>query len=229
MYHLTKRIIDVLLAVMLLTLLLPLLLVVMILLRLTGEGEVFYAQRRIGLKNNFFKILKFATMQKDSPNIGTGSITLRNDPRVTSVGHYLRMSKINELPQLINVLKGEMSLVGPRPFMESTFDTYPEHVQQRIYDVKPGLTSIGSIVFRDEEDLISNSGEDPGLYYRNVISPVKGELELWYQSRANLYSDFKILVLTAIAILFPKPSIVKLFFRDLPPSAVEFVENAAKN
>nr|MBP9098312.1 sugar transferase [Ferruginibacter sp.] len=125
MYILLKRIIDLLIASLALVLLLPVLIPVIIILLFTGEHEVFYLQKRIGYRNKPFYIWKFATMIKNSPNIGTGEITLRNDPRVTKFGKFLRMSKLNELPQIINVFKGDMSIVGPRPLMEISFKLYP--------------------------------------------------------------------------------------------------------
>src|SRR6476661_5048952 len=125
MYKLLKRLLDLLIATVALIILSPILIPIMILLKLTGEHEIFYFQKRIGYHNKPFDIWKFATMMKDSPNIGTGEITLRNDPRVTSMGRFLRMSKINELPQIINVFKGDMSIVGPRPLMDVSFRHYP--------------------------------------------------------------------------------------------------------
>src|SRR3712207_5633228 len=118
MYKIIKRAGDFLVAFLLLLVLSPFLLVIILLLKLTGEGEVFYFQKRIGYRNQYFDIWKFATMLKNSPNIGTGIITLRNDPRVTFMGRFLRKSKLNELPQIINVLIGNMSFVGPRPLVQ---------------------------------------------------------------------------------------------------------------
>ena len=139
-----------------LVILLPIFIPVMLILKLTGEGEVFYFQERIGINNSNFYIWKFATMLRDSMSIGTGSITLENDFRVTKVGKILRKTKINELPQIINILKGDISLVGPRPLVTKTFSAYSKEVQSKIYNVKPGLTGIGSIIFRDEESIISS-------------------------------------------------------------------------
>lgn len=216
MYKTLKRIIDIILAMIVLLILLPLFLPVMLLLRLTGEGEVFYFQKRIGYKNQPFYIWKFATMLKNSPNMGTGTITLRNDPRVMPVGKYLRMTKINELPQIINVLKGEMTLVGPRPLDEKGFNAYPAYVQDVIYDITPGITGIGSIVFRDEEKIISASNLPPREVYQQVIAPYKGALELWYQQNMSFYTDVMIIFLTAWVIIFPKSLLYYRVFRDLP-------------
>lgn len=164
--------------------------------------------------NRLFNIWKFATMMKNSPNIGTGEITLRNDPRVTKFGRLLRMTKINELPQIFNVFKGDMSIVGPRPLMEVSFKLYPEHVQQVIYNSKPGITGIGSLIFRDEEKIISDA-PDPQAMYASIY-PFKGALELWYQKNASLYTDAMIIFLTAWSILFPKNQLTHKIFKDLP-------------
>ncbi len=159
-------------------------------------------------------------MLKDSPNIGAGNITLRNDPRVTPVGKFLRKSKINELPQIINVLKGDMSLVGPRPTVKKHADAYPKNIREKIYSIKPGITGIGSIIFRDEEKLISQSGIDPFEYYKEYIVPYKAQVELWYQNHQSLRTDFLLIFLTAWVILFPKSDLIYSLFPDLPPKPV---------
>lgn len=200
-----------------LIILVPIFLPIIIILKFTAEGEVFYFQERIGLHNSKFQIWKFATMLKNSMNIGTGSITLQNDPRVTEIGSFLRKTKINELPQVINILKGDISFVGPRPLVSKTFYAYSKNIQSKIYNIKPGLTGIGSIVFRDEESIISLAkDEDPHDFYKKKIAPYKGDLEMWYQKRLSFYTDFMIIVLTAFAIVFPKNNLVNLIFKDLP-------------
>src|SRR3954468_1176675 len=137
MYPFIKRFFDIVFASLALLLLTPLLLPIAVILRLTGEGYVFYYQRRIGYRNKYFDIIKFATMLKNSPNMGTGSITLRNDPRLLPLGKFLRITKINELPQVLNVLNGDMSIVGPRPLVDKTFNAYPEEIRYKVYDSKP--------------------------------------------------------------------------------------------
>jgi lipopolysaccharide/colanic/teichoic acid biosynthesis glycosyltransferase len=194
----------------------PILLPIAIVLLLTGEHYIFYKQDRVGYKNKTFKILKFATMRKGSSKMGTGSLTLRNDPRVLPVGKYLRKTKINEIPQIINVLIGNMSIVGPRPLMKVDFLKFPEHIQENIYKAKPGVTGIGSIIFRDEEKWISNSGIDPHEYDRMVIAPYKGELELWYQENLNFLTDVKLIFCTAWVIFFPKSQLPYKIFKGLP-------------
>ncbi|UKJ08261.1 sugar transferase [Solitalea lacus] len=216
MYNLIKRLFDILISTIALLILLPLFIPIVILLKLSGEGYVFYFQRRIGFRNNYFDIWKFATMLKDSPNLGTGSITLRNDPRVTPMGGFLRKTKINELPQIINVLKGDMSIVGPRPLVDKTFSAYPESVRAVVYNSKPGITGIGSIIFRDEEFLISNSKLPPHEYYEKIIAPYKGDLEMWYQKNQSLLTDFKLIFLTAWVIVFPNSDLPYRFLEDLP-------------
>lgn len=215
MYKLTKRIFDILIATIALILLSPVLIPSCIILMFTGEKEIFYFQKRVGYKNRFFNIWKFATMLKNSPNIGTGEITLRNDPRVTSFGKLLRITKINELPQIINVFKGDMSIVGPRPLMEVSVQLYPEEIRNKIYNCKPGITGIGSLIFRDEEKIISDA-KDPKAMYASIY-PYKGELEMWYQQHASLYTDFMIMFLTGWSIIFPKNKLVNKVFKDLPP------------
>lgn len=217
MYRIVKRVFDILLSSFILIVLSPLLIPIIIALKFSGEGEIFYLQNRIGYKNNIFKIWKFATMLKNSPNMGTGSLTLRNDPRVTTVGKYLRISKINELPQIINVLKGDMSLVGPRPQMKVDFEAYSEDIQAVIYNVPPGITGIGSIIFRDEESLISATTLPPKVYYKEVIAPYKGALEVWYQERISFITDLKIIFLTGWAVFFPESQLIYKIFKDLPP------------
>lgn len=214
MYKLLKRLTDILVATIALVLLSPLLIPAVIILLFTGEHEVFYFQKRMGFKNRIFNIWKFATMLKNSPNIGTGEITLRNDPRVTRFGKILRITKINELPQIINVFMGDMSIVGPRPLMEVSFKQYPEEVQQKIYNSKPGMTGIGSLIFRDEEKLVSDA-PDPKAMYKSIYL-YKGQLELWYQEHASLYTDFMIIFLTAWSILFPQNNLTGKVFKNLP-------------
>ena len=162
---------------------------------------------------------KFATMLKDSPNMAGGIITVVNDPRLTPLGGFLRSTKLNELPQLINILLGEMSIVGPRPVMHKSFMAYPAEVREVIYNVKPGLTGIGSIIFRDEEVLITqikNKGGDTWEFYKEQIYPFKGEVEKWYQKNKSFKNDVIIVFLTIWVVLFPGSKLVYTLFPDLP-------------
>ena len=211
-----KRLIDFLLALLAIIIILPLWIPIMILLLLTGEHEVFYLQNRIGFKNRTFKIWKHATMLKNSENMGTGSLTVRNDPRVTKVGHFLRKTKINEVPQVINVLIGDMSVVGARPLMKVDFLKYHEQHQKIVYNTRPGITGIGSIIFRDEEKWIS-SADDPHQFDKEHIAPYKGELEAWYQNNLTFLTDLKIVFCTAWVILFSESEMPYKIFKGLPP------------
>lgn len=218
MYKFFKRFLDILLSSLALIILTPLFIPVLIILRFTGEGYVFYKQERVGYKNKKFYILKFATMLKDSPNIGTGSLTLRNDPRVFPFGKFLRATKFNELPQLINIFKGDMSIVGPRPQMEVDFIKFPLEVQKVIYNVKPGLTGIGGIVFRDEEKILSVSTLPPQEYYKKYIAPYKGKLELWYQDNLSFCTDLLISLSTIWVLFSSETRFLKKIFKSLPQS-----------
>ncbi len=211
-----KRFLDLLVVFVATLLFLPFLLPIAILLRCSGEGEVFYKQQRIGTFNQPFFIWKFTTMLKNSPNIGTGDVTLKNDPRVLPMGNFLRKTKINELPQIINVWNGTMSVVGARPLMQRSFDLYAEDVRKVIYNTPPGITGIGSLVFRDEESLIDKSGQDPLQFYEETILPYKGKLEQWYQTNQSFWTDIKIIFLTAWVIVFPKSELVHNWFPTLP-------------
>jgi lipopolysaccharide/colanic/teichoic acid biosynthesis glycosyltransferase len=155
-------------------------------------------------------------MMKNSSKMGTGSLTVRNDPRVLPIGKFLRRTKINELPQIVNVLIGNMSFVGPRPQMEVDFFKFPDHVQEVIYNSNPGITGIGSIIFRDEEKWITNAPGDKHTFYKEHIAPYKGELEIWYQKNLSFYTDFMLLFLTAWSIVAPESELVYSVFNDLP-------------
>jgi lipopolysaccharide/colanic/teichoic acid biosynthesis glycosyltransferase len=211
-----KRSVDLALSLVALIVISPVLIPVIIGLLFTGEHYVWYFQKRIGYKNKQFNIWKFATMLKASPSLVGGLHTTRKDPRLMPMGPFLRKTKINEIPQLINILKGDMSIVGPRPLVDKTFDPYPDHVKENIYNVKPGLTGIGSIVFRDEEKLLSETTLDPIEYYAKYISPFKGDLELWYQTHLSFYTDLMLILLTVWTIVRPNNQLVYKVFKDLP-------------
>ena len=222
MYPYIKRSFDILFAVILIILFLPFFIPLAIALLLIGEHYVFYLQERIGYKNKPFNIWKFATMLKASPSLGTGSITVKNDWRLTPLGKYLRGSKVNEIPQLINIFLGSMSVVGPRPLMKFDFDKFPQNIQDKFYNMKPGLTGIASIVFRDEERLHSNSTIDPHEVDRLFIAPYKGELELWYQQHCSLYTDLRIIFLTIVIVINPNTHLPYKLFNSLPKRSPEF-------
>ena len=216
MYLIFKRILDVFLSSIAIILLSPILILIIVILRLTGEGEIFYLQERVGYKTKSFMIYKFATMVKNSPNIGTGDVTLRNDPRVTKAGKFLRESKLNELPQLFNIFMGDISVIGPRPLMMAGFNRYSLNFQNSVYNVKPGLTGIGSIVFRDEERILTESELTPHECYKEIILPYKGELEMWYQTNCSLFLDLQLIFMTAWVIMVPSSKLYEKWFKDLP-------------
>jgi len=195
--------------------LLPLFVPIVIILRFTGEKEIFYRQERVGQFGSTFNLLKFATMLKNSPTIGAGEITLKNDPRVLPFGRFLRKSKINELPQLINILLGQISIVGPRPMVPGTFNKYSLEARSELNKVKPGLTGMGSIIFRDEEKFLEGK-KNPKKFYDECIIPYKNKIELWYIKNQSIITYFKIIFVTAWVIIFSKSRIIEKFFSDIP-------------
>jgi lipopolysaccharide/colanic/teichoic acid biosynthesis glycosyltransferase len=193
---------------------------VIIILKLTGEHYIFYKQMRIGRYGKEFALLKFATMLNDSPNLPGGLYTYKNDPRILPIGNFLRKTKINELPQLINILIGQMSVVGYRPLVRQGYVMYSEETKRLLYNVKPGLSGIGSIVLRNEEEILKEI-EDKDSFYRNVIIPYKGELESWFVHNNNLITYFKIIVITIWIVLKPSPHIWKQAFKNIPEVPIE--------
>ncbi|MDB2487721.1 sugar transferase [Alphaproteobacteria bacterium] len=216
------RFFDVVLSGLALIVLSPLLIPIVLFLKFSGEGEVFFLQERVGQNREMFKLFKFATMLKDSPSMGTGTVTIKNDPRVLPAGKFLRKTKINELPQLLNVFLGHMSLIGPRPQAPRCFDAFPIESQDIIVRIKPGLSGIGPIVFRGEEDILeSHSGALN--FYDDVIGPYKGVVEAWYIGKRNLKVYFLLILLTVWVVLFPKSNVIWRAFKDLPAPPVELM------
>ena len=210
-----ERLLDIFLSGLALLVFCPLLVPIIIVLKCSGEGEVYFLQERIGKKGAVFKLFKFATMLKDSPNLGTGTVTIRSDPRVLPVGKFLRKTKINELPQLLNVFFGDMSVIGPRPLTIQTFGSYSDSTQEVIKQVKPGLSGIGSIIFRGEEEILY--GPLASLdFYENVVAPYKGSLEEWFVLNRGLYIYFLAIFMTVWAIFFPTTKMPWKIFKDLP-------------
>jgi lipopolysaccharide/colanic/teichoic acid biosynthesis glycosyltransferase len=148
--------------------------------------------------------------------MGTRTITTRDDPRVLPLGRFLRKTKINELPQIINVLKGDMSLIGPRPQAIECYEYFPAAERERIYLAKPGLSGIGSIVFRDEDEILARSDKGYDRCYREDIMPYKLALELWYLGHRSMTMDLQLILLTIIAIAMPGLSLHHRIFDDLP-------------
>lgn len=191
----------------------PVLISIILILSLTGEGEIFFQQSRIGKNKLSFQLLKFATMLKNSESIGSGTVTLKNDFRVLPVGKFLRKTKLNELPQLFNIFKGDMSIIGPRPLHEKQFSFYSSEDQDIISSIMPGLSGVGSIIFRDEEKILQSSS-DPDKTYKERITPKKAMLEKWYVENRSIFLYFKLIAITIVAVIFPKLK-MKNFFKDL--------------
>ena len=209
-----KRLFDLLASAVALILLSTALVPIIVALRLTGEGEVFYRQPRLGRRGKSFDILKFATMLKDSPNMVGGDITAGNDPRVLPLGRFLRKSKINELPQLFNVLSGDMSVIGYRPLTPRVAALFPPGHWQALAALRPGLSGIGSIVFRDEERLF-HIAADRQTAYAEVIAPYKAALERWYAEHQSFLLDMKLIGLTILAVMITDFD-VGSYLRGLP-------------
>jgi len=205
------RFFDILFSLLALFFLLPLFATIVLVLRFTGEREIFYRQVRVGRHGTRFALLKFATMLKN----GAGEITIKNDPRVLPFGRFLRKTKINELPQLINILLGQISIVGPRPMVPGTFNKYSLEARSELNKVKPGLTGMGSIIFRDEEKFLEGK-KNPKKFYDECIIPYKNKIELWYIKNQSIITYFKIIFVTAWVIIFSKSRIIEKFFSDIP-------------
>ena len=209
------RLVDIILSFTALVVLALFFIPVIIILRFTGEREVFYMQKRIGRGGQSFGLYKFATMLRDSPNIGAGELTLENDSRVLFFGKFLRKTKLNEIPQLWNILIGEMSVVGPRPMVPNTYAFYSETARKKLDTIRPGLTGIGSVVFRNEERYLA--GRDRPLeFYREHIIPYKSDLELWYVKNDSLWLYIKIILVTIVVVVFPSSNVVEKIFIGIP-------------
>ena len=214
------RFFDILFSLLAIIVLLPFMIPIMIGLKLTGEHDIFYGQERIGKDGRPFKLLKFATMLRNSPNLPGGLFTAENDPRMLPMGKFLRKTKINELPQLLNILVGQMSVIGYRPIVKSQYDKYPITVRLKIEQISPGLSGIGSIVFRNEEEILQKVEAEGGskqFFHDYVITPYKGELEAWYVEHQSVGLYFKLIFMTVVAVLKPDDQSWRTAFSDLPP------------
>lgn len=209
------RLIDLILSILSLTILFPVFLILIPLLRFTGEGEIFYRQERVGQNLKKIQVLKFATMQKNSPFIGAGTITEKDDPRVLPMGKFLRRTKINELPQLINIFFGDMSIIGPRPHAPRDLRGVNQSILKKSLSVKPGLSGIASIIFRNEEDILHNT-KNPREIYDNLIAPYKAELECWYVDNKNLRLYFELIFFTFLAVIGVQVIRVDKYYKNLP-------------
>ena len=211
-----KRLFDIIFSSIAIILFLPLGIIIILILKFTGEGEIFYKQSRTGQNGEQVGIYKFVTMVKDSPNLGAGDITLKDDPRVLLFGKFLRKTKLNEFPQFLNVLIGDMSMVGPRPLVKNQYDMIPESLKQKIKLLKPGITGIGSIIFRDEERFLGENKENSNEFYKTEIVPFKAKLECWYEKENSLFIDTLLIITTIIMVLLPSFKLHKYLFSNLP-------------
>lgn len=210
------RLFDIIYSLLILILFLPIGIPIIIILKFSGEGEIFYIQERMGRNEKLFGLYKFVTMIKNSPNLGAGDITIKNDPRVLPFGKLLRKLKLNEFPQFLNVLFGNMSLVGPRPLVKKQFMMYSQNDRIIIKSVKPGITGIGSIIFRDEEKFFNESKEESSKFYQNEIIPFKAKLEMWYCENRNIFIDHIIIIITILNVLLPNISIHNYLLKGIP-------------
>lgn len=197
-YEGAKRLLDMLVAGVGLLLLLPLMSVIALLIRLDSPGNIFFAHERVGRYGRKFKVLKFRTMVSDAPQRGI-PITAGGDPRITRIGRILRKTKLDELPQLWNVLKGEMSLVGPRPEVEKYVNLWDPELREQVLSVRPGITGLTQIRYRHEESLLAHQ-PDPETYYRETLLPTKLASDAEYVRKRSLWFDLWLLWRTAVAL-----------------------------
>jgi lipopolysaccharide/colanic/teichoic acid biosynthesis glycosyltransferase len=212
------RFFDIIFSLIAIIILFPFMIPIMVILKLTGEHYIFYRQKRVGRYGREFDLFKFATMLLDSPNLPGGYFTYKDDPRLLPLGKFLRKAKINELPQLLNILMGQMSIVGYRPLVRKGYEAYSYEIKQRIYNSKPGLTGLGSIVMRNEEEIMQKIDENrKDDFYNDVILQYKGNLEVWYMENNNIPNYFKIIFITALVVLKPSSALWKRVFKNVPP------------
>ena len=194
-----KRIFDLVFVILGLLVLFPVFLIVVVLIKRDGDGAVLFKQERVGLHGKLFRVLKFRTMVVDAEKQGA-KVTTGNDPRITKSGQWLRKYKLDELPQLFNVLKGDMSLVGPRPEVPEYVGFYTEEQKKIVLSVLPGITDKASIEFRNENEILSES-EDPVRDYREKVLPIKLKYYEDYVKERTLWIDFKIILKTIIVVI----------------------------
>jgi lipopolysaccharide/colanic/teichoic acid biosynthesis glycosyltransferase len=213
-----KRVFDFIMAFIGLVLVSPLFVIVSLINKVVAK-EIFFIQERIGKNSKPFNMIKFATMVKDAHIVGS-TITCNGDPRITRIGSFLRSTKINEIPQLINVLKGDMSFVGPRPLPAKELEIYNPEVARKIYSIKPGITGFGSLYFFNEEKLLSKDKKVAEDYFKNFIIPRKSELELWYVENRSFLFDLKVIIATLSLVIIPSDFVLSLISRRLPGSDI---------
>lgn len=217
-----QRIFDISFSLLAILFLLPLFVVISLILKMTGEGEILFFQKRVGKNSEPFYVWKFVTMVKNSPNIGTGTLTISDDPRILPIGKILRKSKINELPQLFNILKGDMSIIGPRPITFDTYNNYSISSRSLIYSNKPGLSGIGSVVFRNEESFLKDL--DSRSLYSSLIGPYKEDLEIWYHNNKSISLYFFLIMTTVWVLIRPESKFLWKAYKSIPEPKNELKE-----
>lgn len=196
--QIVKRIFDFSISLLGIIILSPILLLVSIMIKIDSKGNILFLQKRVGRFGKEFNIYKFRTMVTDAEKLGK-QITIGNDSRITKIGGFLRKFKIDELPQLFNVLKGDMSLVGPRPEVPKYVNLYTKE-QKRVLDVRPGITDMASLRYKDENDLLG-SVDNPEEFYINVIMKDKLKLNIEYIENSNIFFDIYLIIKTIIKCL----------------------------
>ena len=194
-----KRIFDILCSALGVALLSPFFIIFAIWIKVDSAGPIFFVQKRVGKNEKVFGVYKFRTMIVEAESKGL-KITIGNDPRITSSGHFLRRTKLDELAQLFNVLGGTMSLVGPRPEVQEYIDVYPEDIKQKVLSVKPGITDYAAIEFKDENKMLQDSA-DPSKTYIEKILPIKQQYYLKYIEDQSFILDIKLILKTIFIIL----------------------------
>jgi len=193
-----KRIVDILFSILILSIFLPVGILIAIWILLESKGGVFYFQERVGKQGVLFYVWKFRTMRKNADKLGKLTVGMK-DPRITKSGYFIRKYKLDEFPQFINVLKGDMSIVGPRPEVKEYVDLYtPE--QRIVLSVRPGITDLASLEYFNENELLGNS-DDPQKVYIEQVLPAKIELNKKYISNPTIGADIKIMWLTFLRII----------------------------
>ena len=217
------RFFDIVFSFLMIIILSPLFLIVSILNLSTGENKIFYLQKRVGKNNRSFNIIKFATMIDNSINLGSKGFVEKNDWRLLPLGAFLRKTKINELPQLFNVLKGDMSLVGYRPLIEETYSKAKKYNINTDLKGRPGITSIASIYFRDEEVLIANA-ENKEQFYFNEIFPKKLLLDEWWYLNKSFKYYIYIIVITGLSLFMSLKNLPLSHLKGLPFIDIDILE-----
>ena len=214
MYPFLKRGADIIFSVLGILISAPLLLISIFLIFTSGETSPLYVSYRIGKDGVLFRMFKLRTMSRARPS--KSPLTAYNDNRINFFGRFLRFSKIDELPQFFNILYGDLSFVGPRPMLPEVYIFYSDKTRKKLNKIRPGVTGIGSIVFRNESDLFKKVKGSHEKFYKDNIAPAKAELELWYTKNRSFVIDFKILALTMVALFYGKVKSLKRHFKNLP-------------